>query len=175
MEPFVVVTHPDPIMLQARAVDTDRVPANHVAIGFFTGDNLVARGAVPPNAVEPLRQLLSRPVTLALAATQDDAGNIDARVCIVLPYPEDAAEATESDEPWKSSVPELPEGIESRSGPDPDSPRLALLPLGNVVRQARNRNHEEVAADAREMLDNLLHGRARDAVARAIDDLLDSI
>lgn len=175
MEPFVVVTHPDPVLLQARAVDTDHVPADHVAIGFFSGDHLVARGAVPPNAVEPLRELLSRPVTVALAATQDDDGNIDARVCVVLPFPEEAEEGGEPEEPWRTSVPDLPPGIESGSGPAADSPRLALLPLGNVVRQARNRHHTDVAGDAREMLDNLLQGRARDAVARAIDDLLDSI
>ena len=54
-------------------------------------------------------------------------------------------------------------------------PRLALLPIGNVVRGAHNRNHEDVVSDAREMLDNLLAGRAQDAVSKAIDDLLDSL
>jgi hypothetical protein len=175
MEPFIVVTHPEPVSIHTRRVESDRVPADHVAIGFYSGDHLVARGAVPPNAIEPLRQLLSKPVTLALAATQDDDGNIDGRVCVVLPMPEDAEEESEPDEPWKTSIPEPPPGIESGSGPDDGSPRLALLPLGNVVRPARNRRHSDVASDAREMLDNLLSGRGRDAVSRAIDDLLDSI
>jgi hypothetical protein len=174
MDPFVVVTHPKPISLQARPVDTDRLPTDHVAVGFYWGDHLVARGAVPPNAIEPLRQLLSHPVTLALAATQDDDGNIDGRVCVVLPLPEEQEEA-DSSEPWKSSVPEPPPGIDSAGENNPDEPRLALLPLGNVVRPARNRHHDDVASDAREMLENLLSGQARDAVSRAIDDLLDSI
>jgi hypothetical protein len=42
-----------------------------------------------------------------------------------------------------------------------------------VVRSARQRNHPgDVAGDAREMLENLLLGRARDAVSEAIEDLL---
>lgn len=175
MDPFIVVTHPDPVTLQARQVESDLVPDDHIAVGFYSGDHLVARGAVPPNAIEPLRQLLSKPVTLALAAQQDDDGNIDGRVCVVLPMPEDAEDEGEADEPWKSSVPEPPPGIESGSGGDPDSPRLALLPLGNVVRPAKNRRHSDIASDAREMLDNLLTGLGRDAMSRAIDDLLDSI
>jgi len=177
MDPFIVVTHPIPVMLQARPVDAEDLPEEHVALGFYSGDNLVARGAVPPNAVEPLRQLFSHPVTVALAATQDDQGNIDGRVCVVLPFPEDAAEeeGEDADEPWKSSVPALPAGIETGSGPESESPRLALLPLGNVVRPAHNRHHADIAADVREMLDNLLSGRGQDAVTRAIDDLLDSI
>lgn len=175
MEPFVVVTHPQPVSIQPRQVESDRVPADHIAIGFYSGDHLVARGAVPPNAIEPLRQLLSRPVTLALAATQDDEGNIDGRVCVVLPMPDEAGDESEPDEPWKSSIPQPPPGLGSDREPDPDSPRLALLPLGNVVRPARNRHHEDVASDAREMLDNLLTGQGRDAINRAIDDLLDSL
>lgn len=176
MDPFIVVTHPKPVHLDARPVEHEHVPPDHVALGFFAGDHLVARGAVPPNAIEPLRQLLSEPVTLALAATQDAEGNIDGRLCVVLPMPQDTGDAAdEPEEPWKTSVPEPPPGIES-GGAEPDgSPRLALLPLGNVVRPARNRHHDNVAGDAREMLDNLLTGRSRDAVSRAIDDLLDSI
>jgi hypothetical protein len=61
-------------------------------------------------------------------------------------------------------------------GSDPDLPRVVLLPIGNVVRNARDRHHpNNPAFDAREMLDNLLAGAAQDAVAKAIDDLLSSI
>jgi hypothetical protein len=175
MDPFIVVTHPSLVSIQARQVDSDRVPEDHIAIAFYSGEHLVARSAVPPNAVEPLRQLLSRPVTLALAAKQDDDGNIDGRVCIVLPMPEGSDDDEEPDEPWKSSIPQPPPGIESGDEPDAHSPRLALMPLGNVIRPAKNRRHADVESDAREMLDNLLMGRASDAVSRAIDDLLDSI
>jgi len=40
----------------------------------------------------------------------------------------------------------------------------------------RDRNHpDDPVGDAREMLGNLLSGKAQDAVAKAIDDLLRSI
>ncbi|HET9439811.1 MAG TPA: hypothetical protein VFO52_06555, partial [Longimicrobiales bacterium] len=54
-----------------------------------------------------------------------------------------------------------------------DTPRVALLPIGNVVRHARDRQHpDSMAHDLREMLLNLMEGKAADAVEKAIDDLL---
>jgi uncharacterized protein YejL (UPF0352 family) len=176
MDPFIVVTHAVPIRLEARQIEASDLPPGQIALGYFHLDSMVARGAVPPSALEALGELLENPVTLALAATQDEAGNIDGRVCVVLPMPEPAeADGDEPEEPWKASVPDLPPGIESGQA-GPDSPvKLALLPLGNVVRSAGNRRHSEVADDAREMLANLLAGRAQDAVNQAIDDLLDDL
>ena len=171
MEPFVVVTHPARVPLEARTVEHETAPPEHVALGFYVGDHVIARGFVPNTAVEPLSRLLQRPVTLAVAATQDDQGNIDGRVCIVLPLPPESTDnASDGDEPWKTSLPDLPSGIESTE--ESGAVRLALLPLGNVVRSVENRHHADVASDAREMLDNLLAGNGRDAVERAIDDLL---
>ena len=86
-------------------------------------------------------------------------------------------EGDAEDEPWKASVPVPPDGLGSPwdAGQAVERPRIALLPIGNVVRNARNRKHGDVPSDAREMLHNLLTGRAQDAVSRAIDDLLDSL
>jgi len=118
---------------------------------------------------------LEHPVALALAAKEDGSGNIDGRVCLVLPVRESGEEEDDdAAEPWKSSVPAP--AWESQSGPEPEQHGdLALLPIGNVVRSAANRNHADVAGDAREMLANLLTGQARDAVDKAIDDLLGSL
>jgi hypothetical protein len=177
MDPFVVVTHPVPIRLEARPVEAPELGPGQVALGFFHSSQLIARGAVPPSAVAPLSELLRNPVTVALAASQDDAGNIDGRICVVLPMPdapEGAGEHEGPEEPWKASVPDVPPGIE-KSAEEGTPVKLALLPLGNVVRSASNRNHTEIADDAREMLDNLLSGRGQDAVRRAIDDLLNNL
>lgn len=183
MDQLYVVTHPDPLMLDVRRLDHAATPEGAVALAYFHQGHLLARGVVAPDAVDAIRGLLERPVSLALAATEDDQGNIDARVCLVLPV--DSAMLGEGEdepeEPWRASVPAPPPEVESgydESAPDDDDekPRLALLPIGNVVRGVSHRNHaDDVAADAREMLDNLVAGRAQDAVARAIDDLLDSI
>lgn len=184
MDQLYVVTHPDPIVLDAQPIEHDATPDGAVALAYFHNGHLLARGVVSPDAVDAIRGLLERPVSLALAATEDDEGNIDARVCLVLPVEGRGAVGGEGEEepqePWKSSVPAPPPEIEAayrsdESSGEQDRPRLALLPIGNVVRGVRHRNHDDVADDAREMLANLLSGGGHDAVSRAIDDLLDSI
>jgi hypothetical protein len=181
LDRLVVVTHPEPIELEARQIEHEATPEGGIALGYYHRGAILARGVVSAEALDAITGLLRNPVSLALAATEDEDRNIDARVCLVLPI--DATElAREEDEddadaPWKSSVPAPPFEVESsyREERDDQKPRIALLPIGNVVRTARNRHYEDVVSDAREMLENLLAGRGHDAVSRAIDDLLDSI
>jgi hypothetical protein len=179
VDQLFVVTHPDPVMLEARPIEHPGAPSGSIALGYYYEGHILARGLVSQEAVEAINGLLENPVSVALAATEDEDGNIDARVCLVLPVDPDEVERGESeepDEPWKASVPPPPFEAESYGGGETgDAPRLALLPIGNVVRGARHRNHVDVVSDAREMLDNLLTGRTQDAVRQAIDDLLDSI
>jgi len=179
---LVVVAYPEPLPIEARPIEHEATPEDALALAYYYRGNVIARGVVPIGAVDAIRKLLSTPVSVALAASEDDDGNIEGRVCLVLPV--DPArfhaefEDDEEDEPWKASVPAPPPEIfgESAFDPAPDRPHITLLPIGNVVRSARDRNHpEDVPADVREMLENLLAGRGRDAVAKAIDDLLDSI
>jgi hypothetical protein len=180
---LVVVAHPEPLPIDARQIEVDSLPDDGLALAYYYQGNVIARGVVPAGAVNAIRRLLSTPVSVALAASEDDDGNIEARVCLVLPVGSSSFlqefEDDEDQEPWKASVPPPPPGIESGAdfdGPGRDRPHITLLPIGNVVRSARDRNHpEDVPADVREMLENLLAGRGRDAVSKAIDDLLDSI
>ncbi|HSH44689.1 MAG TPA: hypothetical protein VK966_02475 [Longimicrobiales bacterium] len=162
------------------------VPEGAVGLGYYYDDRLIARGVVSSNALETIQALLSNPVSVALAAREDEEGNIDGRICLVLPVePDGESEADElagpDDEAWRASIPTPPPEVEGEygdggSGEGEDGPQFALLPIGNVVRPAGDRRHpEDVAHDAREMLDNLLAGHARDAVQKAIDDLLNSI
>ena len=188
---MVVVTHPEPITLEARPIEHEGVPEGEVALAYYHDGQLLARGVVSPEAVKAINGILVNPVSVALAATEDDSGNIDARFCLVLPvdpdkWPSDEEEGPE--EPWRSSVPAAPSfqtsgftGDESEEHDDSDEddderPRVALLPIGNVVRHARDRHHPgNIARDLREMLVNLMEGKASDAVAKAIDDLLRSL
>jgi hypothetical protein len=190
MEELIVVTHPSPVRLEARPLDTQGTEADgNIALAYYHDGHLLARGYVASEALSAIRGILSNPVSVALAATEDDGGNIDARFCLVLPVdPEKLSMEEEDDEPaepWRSSLPAVPtfgtaydgtgpaSGEEAESG---DRPRVALLPIGNVVRNASERHHpEDVARDLHDMLVNLMEGRARDAVSKAIDDLLNSI
>jgi hypothetical protein len=184
LDQLVVVTHPEPLRIEARELEHAATPEGGITLGYYHEDHIVARGVVTPDALEAIRGLLHDPVSLALAATEDREGNIEARVCLVLPF-DPTRMATEDgedepDEPWLESVPAPPSEIGLSYGTPGDTagdegPRLALLPIGNVVRGARDRRYPEVLGDAREMLENLVRGRARDAVSKAIDDLLDSI
>lgn len=180
MDQLFFVTHPEPLLLEARPIEHGTTPKDSVALGYFHEGHILARGLVSRDALDAINGLLANPVSLALAAAEDEDGNIDARVCLVLPVNADGLEpsaADEADEPWKASVPPPPPEVENGYSPDESRavPKLALLPIGTVVRGARQRNHADVVSDAREMLDNLLAGRSSDAVQQAIDDLLDSI
>lgn len=182
MDELIVVTHPEPVRLEARPIEHEAVPEGEVALAYYHEGRLLARGVVSPEAVKAINGILNDPVSVALAATEDEQGNIDARFCLVLPVDPDKALRDEEegpDEPWRSSVPAAPsfdsefDADHPAREDDDETPRVALLPIGNVVRNARDRNHpESMAHDLREMLINLMEGKASDAVEKAIDDLL---
>lgn len=176
VDEFVVVTYPEPIRIETRPIEHFSVPDGAVGLGYYHDGHLIARGVVAPDSVEAINGLLDEPVSLALAATEDADGNIDARVCLVLPMEgsQDGGDEEEEKEPWKASVPPPPNEVEEGEDEDEDGePRVALLPIGNIVRSIADRNHpEEVEVDVWEMLDNLVRGQAQDAAQKAIDDLL---
>lgn len=184
MDHLVVIPHPNPIALEARSIQHNAVPDGAVGLGYYYDDRLIARSVVASSALETIQSLLAAPVSVALAAREDGKGNINGRICLVLPVEPDGSEGegeSAEAEPWKSSIPAPPPEIEAGYGgsegeEDEDSPKFALLPIGNVIRAADDRRHpDDVAHDAKEMLDNLLLGAGRDAVEKAIDDLLNSI
>jgi hypothetical protein len=182
MDHLVVVPHPTPIALEARSIRHSAVPDGAVGLGYYYDDRLIARSVVASSALGTIRSLLATPVSVALAAREDESGNIDGRICLVLPVePGAGEEGEEESEPWASSVPTPPPEVEAGYGgggatDEEEGPQFALLPIGNVIRSAEDRHHpEDVAVDAKEMLDNLLSGGARDAVQKAIDDLLNSL
>jgi len=92
MDHLVVVPHPVPISLEARSLRTGTVPDGAVGLGYYHDGRLIARGVVAAGALDTIRSLLSEPVSVALAAREDDDGNIDGRICLVLPVDPDADE-----------------------------------------------------------------------------------
>jgi hypothetical protein len=187
MDELIVVTHPDPILLEARPIDIEPPEEGNVALAYYHDGHMLARGFVASEAVRAIEGILSNPVSVALAATEDPAGNIDARFCLVLPvdpnrFPVDEEDET-GEEEWRSSLPSPPTfGSNYDENPDieyeegDERPRVALLPVGNIVRKAEDRHHpHDIARDLRDMLVTLMEGRAKDSVAKAIDDLLRSL
>lgn len=189
MDELVVVTYPQPLPIEARPVEHMEVPDGTVGLAYYFRGHLIARGVISSEAVEAIRRLLKNPIPVALAASEDEDGNIDGRVCLVLPVKGDELQEGEEEgpeEPWKASVPAPPwesggagtapgDPVEDGEEGEDGKAHVALLPIGNVVRHANDRHHPDVVGDAREMLENLLSGQARDAVQKAIDDLLGSL
>lgn len=182
MDQLVVVTYPEPIRIETRPIEHYSVPDGAVGLGYYYDGHLIARGVVAPDSIDAIKGLLDEPVSVALAATEDEDGNIDARVCLVLPMDgvaQEEEDEEEASEPWRASIPQPPSDFgtdDDEEGEDDEEPRVALLPIGTVVRSNRDRNHpEEVEVDVWEMLENLVNGRAEDAARKAIDDLLRSI
>ena len=182
MDQLVVVTYPEPIQIETRPIEHFSVPDGAVVLGYYHDGHLIARGVVAPDSIDAIKGLLDEPVSVALAATEDEDGNIDARVCLVLPMDgvgHEEEDEEEASEPWRASIPQPPTdlgGEDDEDEGDDEEPRVALLPIGNVVRSKQDRNHpEEVEVDVWEMLENLVNGRIEDAARKAIDDLLRSI
>src|SRR5690606_39641113 len=76
------------------------------------------------------------------------SGNIDGRVCLVLPVGNVPHEPEEDeDEPWKASVPPPPPEAEPGYADEPgeSATRVVLLPIGNVVRSVRDRSEEHTS------------------------------
>ena len=103
--PAVFVSTRDPVPLSVAPLDDDRAPEGS-ALGAFIGDRLVARCAMPREAIERLMEmnLFSEPVPLALLAVEEEPG-LQCRLFALIPADRLTDEDGEN-EPWQSSVPQ---------------------------------------------------------------------
>src|SRR5512143_2144061 len=112
MDELIVVTHPEPVLLEARPLEVESPANGDVALAYYCDGHLLARGYVASEAVKAIKGILAKPVSVALAATEDEGGNIDARFCLVLPVDPDKfplSDQEDEDEPgeeWRTSVPD---------------------------------------------------------------------
>lgn len=180
--PAVFVTTREPVPLRIEALDDPRAPDGSV-MGTFIDDRLVARSAMPAEAIARLLQLrlFEEPVPLGLFAFEESPG-VQCRLYALVPRA--ALEAGEhAAEPWKASVPsyEAAQGAGRPRGDDDEEgepPPFETVLLGHIVRFAGDRRHgENLAAEAVDILQRILHGAdsLKDADTKAIDDLLGSL
>ena len=118
MDHLVVVPHPTPIALEARSLRHNAIPDGAVGLGYYYDGHLIARSVVAAGALETIKSLLAVPVSVALAAREDEDGNIDGRICLVLPVDENDAGEKQADdpEPWRTSVPAPPPEVDGAGG-----------------------------------------------------------
>ena len=185
--PAVFVTTTTAIPITVQRMQDERAPQG-VCLGAFIGERLVARCAMPDEAIEHLLklELFGDPVTLGLFAYEEEPG-LQCRLFALVP-PDKLKDSNSSDEPWKESVPSYESAV---AGPDGESDgemfgdadengertRMETVLLGHIVRFDSDRKHnDDLAAEAVDILQKIIVGGPLDeADTKAIDDLLDSL
>lgn len=187
--PAVFVSTRDPVALSVAPLDDERAPEGS-ALGAYIGDRLVARCAMPREAIERLMEmdLFSEPVPLALLAVEEEPG-LQCRLFALIP----ADRLTDEDgehEPWQASVPSFEDALadaededDEADGEDEDDDEeedgtVASILLGHIVRFQKDRKYaDDLTAEAVDVLQKIVLGGGplQDADAKAVDDLLDSL
>ena len=189
-KPAVFVTTREPIALAVSRLDDPRAPESSALAAYIDG-RMVARSAMPPEAIERLvdLKLFEEPVALGLFAFEDAPG-LQCRLFALVPRTSLDSDA-HSSEPWKASVPsyeamrdadddmddDMDDDEDDDEDDDDESPYETLL-LGHIVRFAKDRKYpDNLAEEAVDILTRIIHGAEplEDADRKAIDDLLGSL
>lgn len=183
--PAVFVTTREPVTVNVSQLDDPRAPESSALAAYIDG-RMVARSAMPAEAIARLVELhlFDEPVPLGLFAYEEAPG-LQCRLFALVPRSLLEAEVHNA-EPWKESVPSYEASLgadddddddDDEDGDDEETPFETIL-LGHIVRFAKDRRHpEDLAAEAVDILQRIIHGAEplEDADKKAIDDLLGSL
>ncbi len=189
---MVFVSTAIPVLVSVAPLDDERAPEGS-ALGTYIGERLVARCAMPREAVERLLELdlFGEPVPLALLAVEEEPG-LQCRLFALVPA-ERIADADADDEPWRASVPSFEDSLDEDDDDEDDAAlagghdeddddedddaAVASILLGHIVRFDRDRKYaDDLTAEAVDVLQKIVvGGPLLDANAKAVDDLLDSL
>ncbi len=185
-KPAVFVTTREPIALVVSRLDDPRAPESSALAAYIDG-RMVARSAMPPEAIERLvdLKLFEEPVALGLFAYEEAPG-LQCRLFALVPRASLEADA-HSAEPWKASVPsyeamrdaeDMDDEMDDDDEDDDDESPFETILLGHIVRFAKDRKYpDNLAEEAVDILTRIIHGAEplQDADRKAIDDLLGSL
>ncbi len=185
--PAVFVTTTTAIPIKVERMEDERAPEG-VCLGAYIGERLVARCAMPEEAIEHLLRLdlFADPVTLGLFAYEEEPG-LQCRLFALVP-PDKLKDSDSAEEPWKESVPSYEQSMNTDDGESDgeffgesdengERSRMETVLLGHIVRFESDRKHnDDLAAEAVDILQKIIVGGPLDeADTKAIDDLLDSL
>jgi hypothetical protein len=170
--PAAIAATEEPVQLKVSLVEDDRVPAGMVCMGTYRNGRLVARSILSPEAWTQIQEhgFFEEPLQVVLVARLAPPG-LQCQLFAMVPIPE---ESEEPDEPWAASVPSssYEASLETDTGANED-PRVAPIPLGNIVRYASDRVHpESLPLETADVLRKIIEGSASEVVDRALADLL---
>jgi hypothetical protein len=161
------------VQLKVGLVEDDRVPAEMVCMGTFRNGRLVARSVMSPEAWAQIveHRLFDGPLQVVLVARVAPPG-LQCQLFAMVPLPEEEPE--DPQEPWAASVPSSSYEASLDGGADEEAdPRVAPVPLGNIVRYQRDRVHpESLPLETADILKKIVEGEAAEVVDRALADLL---
>jgi len=185
--PAVFVTTTTAIPITVERMEDERAPQG-VCLGAYIGERLVARCAMPEEAIDHLLRLdlFADPVTLGLFAYEEEPG-LQCRLFALVP-PDKLKDSDSANEPWKESIPSYEQSLNTddaegdgeffgASDENGLRSRMETVLLGHIVRFATDRKHtDDLAAEAVDILQKIIVGGPLDeADTKAIDDLLDSL
>lgn len=171
--PAAIAATEEPVQLNVGLVEDDRVPEGMVCMGTYRNGRLVARAVLSPEAWAQINEhrLFDQPLQVVLVARAAPPG-LQCQLFAMVPIPAEAAE--EPEEPWAASVPSSSyEASAGNSPADEEDPQVAPIPLGNIVRYARDRVHpDSLPLETADVLRKIIEGNASEVVDRALADLL---
>ncbi|HEV7364432.1 MAG TPA: hypothetical protein VGN76_01155 [Gemmatimonadales bacterium] len=171
-EPTAIAATAEPVQLNVALIEDERIPAEMVCMGTYRNGRLVARTVLAPEAWEQIQEqgYFQHPLQVVLVARLAPPG-LQCQLFAMVPLPEDESDA---EEPWSASVPSssYESSVEAGTGQE-DDPRVAPVPLGNIVRFQRDRAHpNSLPLEAADVLQKIIEGDASEVVDRALADLL---
>jgi hypothetical protein len=171
--PAAIAATAEPVQLSVRLIEDERVPPEMVCMGTFRNGRLVARAVMSPEAWAQIEEhrFFDEPLQVVLVARVAPPG-LQCQLFAMVPLPEEESE--EPDEPWAVSVPSssYEASLEDESTQQED-PRVAPVPLGNIVRYQGDRVHpESLPLETADVLKKIIEGDASEVVDRALVDLL---
>ncbi len=180
----VLAATDEPVALDVREIEDERVPEGLRCLGTFLDGQLVARAAVAPELVEFLfrNEVFDKPRQLVLAA-REEAPGLRCELYALVPLSDVADGQLERDddsgdddrEPWAASVPSS--GYERAAADalddDADAPETAVVMLGQIVRFEKDRKHPgSLPLETLDVLERIVSGRVVEVVDKVLRDLL---
>jgi hypothetical protein len=166
--PAAIAATEEPIQLTVGLVEDERVPPGMVCMGTYRNQRLVARSVISPEAWEQIQEhrFFDEPLQVVLVARVAPPG-LQCQLFAMVPLPNEE----EPEEPWSSSVPSS--SYEASLESEAEDPKVAPVPLGNIVRYDRDRVHpESLPLETADVLQKIIEGNASEVVDRALAELL---
>jgi hypothetical protein len=171
--PAAIAATEEPIQLSVALIQDERVPPEMVCMGTYRNGRLVARSVLTPEAWAQIleQRFFDEPLQVVLVARVAPPG-LQCQLFAMVPLPDDEGE--DSEEPWAASLPGASyEATVEGEEEEMDDPRVAPVPLGNIVRYERDRVHpDSLPLETADILKKIIEGDAAEVVDRALADLL---